>query len=129
MSWTSATAVAVAVALASACTLQRAYLGNQVSEVPEGRAIVGQTTKGQILELLGPPDRILRQYDGDVFVYAYIRRNSTTIEIEEPVVTNLMIFSYQKSQEKSDRMVVLFDRSGVLSGYGFRRGTDQLERF
>jgi outer membrane protein assembly factor BamE (lipoprotein component of BamABCDE complex) len=129
MSWTRAAVIALAVALASACTIQRAYLGNQFGEVPEGSAVVGQTTKGEILQLLGPPDRILRQYDGDVFVYAYVRRNSTTLALEEPVITNLMIFTYQKSQEKSDRLVVLFDRGGVLTGYGFRRGTEQLERF
>ncbi|MEX2208384.1 MAG: hypothetical protein WEF50_19365 [Myxococcota bacterium] len=118
-----------ALLLATACTIQRDYIGNEFRELPEGSVVVGQTTKGEILELLGPPDRILRQYDGDVFVYAYIRRNATTIAIEEPVITNLMIFTYQKSQEKSDRRVVFFDRGGRLSGLGFRRGTEQLERF
>jgi outer membrane protein assembly factor BamE (lipoprotein component of BamABCDE complex) len=122
-------ALAVALALASGCTIQRAYLGNEVRELPEGSAVVGQTTKREILELLGPPDKIQRQYEGDVFVYAYVRRNSSSLTIEEPVITNLTIFSYQKSQEKSDRMVVLFDRGGVLVGFGFRRGTDQLETF
>lgn len=125
----SALKVALALTLVSACTIQRAYLGNAVNPMPDGTAVVGQTTKREILEVLGPPDKILRQYDGDVFVYAYVRRNETSITIEEPVITNLTIFSYEKSQEKSDRMVVLFDRSGVLSGFGFRRGTDQLERF
>ena len=95
----------------------------------DGRIVVGQTTKREILELLGPPDRIQRQYDGDVFVYAYVRRNATSITLEEPLFTNLTIFSYQKSQEKSDRMVVLFDRAGFVLGLGFRRGTEQLERF
>jgi hypothetical protein len=122
-------ALVAALLLASACTLQRDYVGNEFRDIPEGSVVVGQTTKKEILELLGPPDRILRQYDGDVFVYAYIRRNSTTITIEEPVVTNLMIFSYQKTQEKSDRMVVFFHRDGMVSGVGFLRGTQQLERF
>ena len=121
--------VALAIALSSACTLERAYLGNEFAGPPDGRVVVGQTTKREILELLGPPDRIQRQYDGDVFVYAYVRRNATSITIEEPVFTNLTLFSYQKSQEKSDRMVVLFDRGGFVLGLGFRRGTEQLERF
>jgi hypothetical protein len=112
-----------------ACTIQRDYVGNEFKDLPEGSVVVGRTTKGEILELMGPPDRILRQYDGDVFVYAYIRRNATTIAIEEPVITNLMLFTYQKSQEKSDRLVVFFDRAGLLAGLGFRRGTQQLERF
>ena len=104
-------------------------MGNEFKGPPDGRIVVGQTTKREILELLGPPDRIQRQYDGDVFVYAYVRRNATSITIEEPVLTNLTLFSYQKSQEKSDRMVVLFDRAGFVLGLGFRRGTEQLERF
>ena len=121
--------VAALLAAATACTLQRDYVGNEFRDLPEGSVAVGRTTKGEILELKETLDRILRQYDGDVFVYAYIRRNQTSISIEEPVITNLMIFSYQKSQEKSDRMVVFFDRDGHVSGVGFRRGTEQLERF
>lgn len=122
-------ALVAAALLATACTIERAYVGNEFGELPEGSVIVGQTSKREILELMGAPDRILRQYDGDVFVYAYIRRNATTIAIEEPVITNLMINTYVKTQEKSDRLVVFFDRSGLLSGLGFRRGTQQLERF
>lgn len=121
--------VALALSAASACTIERTYVGNELNTVPDGRVEVGRTSKAEILELFGPPDRILRQYEGDVFVYAYIRRNSTTFALEDPTFTNLMIFTYQKTQEKSDRLVVLFDRAGVLSGIGFRRGTEQLERF
>jgi hypothetical protein len=121
--------LAAALLLATACTIQRDFVGNEFPEPPEGSIAIGRTTKGEVLELVGPPDRILRQFDGDVFVYAYIRRNATTIAIEEPVITNLMIFTYQKSQEKSDRLVVFFDRSGLVSGVGFLRGTAQLERF
>jgi hypothetical protein len=118
-----------ALVLATACTIQRDYIGNPFVELPEGSVVYGQTTKREVLELMGPPDRILRQYDGDVFVYAYIRRNESSFSIEEPVITNLMLFSYIKTQEKSDRLVVFFDRGGLLSGLGFRRGTEQLERF
>ena len=121
--------LALPLALASACTIERTYVGNEVSVVPDGRVVVGKTNKAEILELFGPPDRILRQYEGDVFVYAYIRRNSTTFALEDPTITNIMIFTYHKSQEKSDRLVVLFDREGLVTGIGFRRGTEQLERF
>jgi hypothetical protein len=62
-------------------------------------------------------------------VYAYIRRNLSSFDLSEPVFTRLRVFSYTKTQEKSDRMVVLFDRAGVLTAVGFRRGTEQLDRF
>ena len=120
---------AAALALSSACTLVRTYSGNELAPGIEARIVSGQSTKAEVLRDLGPPDRLVRQYDGDVFVYAYIRRNADTLELSEPVFTGLTLFSYTRTQEKSDRMVVLFDRNGVVTGVGFRRGTEQLETF
>ena len=78
----SARSIVAAVLLTTACTIQRDYVGNEFKDLPEGSVVVGQTTKREILEQMGPPDRILRQYDGDVFVYAYIRRNASTFAVE-----------------------------------------------
>jgi hypothetical protein len=119
----------VALALASACTFVRTYSGNELAPGVDDRIEAGRSTKADVLRDLGPPDRLVRQYDGDVFVYAYIRRNVDTLELSEPVFTHLTIFSYTRTQEKSDRMVVLFDRNGTVTGVGFRRGTEQLETF
>jgi outer membrane protein assembly factor BamE (lipoprotein component of BamABCDE complex) len=118
-----------ALALASACTLVRTYSGNELPPAIDAQIEAGRSTKADVLRDLGPPDRLVRQYDGDVFVYAYIRRNVDTLELSEPVFTRLTIFSYTRTQEKSDRMVVLFDRNGIVTGVGFRRGTEQLETF
>ena len=122
-------ATLAALVLASACTLVRTYSGNELPPAVDVRIEAGRSTKADVLRELGPPDRLVRQYDGDVFVYAYIRRNVDTLELSEPVFTRLTIFSYTRTQEKSDRMVVLFDRNGIVTGVGFRRGTEQLETF
>jgi hypothetical protein len=82
-----------------------------------------------VLRDLGPPDRLVHQFEGDMFVYAYIRRNEGTFLLEEPVFTHLTIFSYTKEQEKTDRMVVLFDRAGTLTDVFVRRGTEQLDPY
>jgi hypothetical protein len=119
----------LALALSTGCIVVRTYVGNELPADSDGQLVPGTTTKADVLRDLGPPDRLVRQYEGDVFVYAYIRRNESTFLLEEPVFTHLTIFSYTKEQEKSDRMVVLFDRSGILSGVGFRRGTEQLDPF
>lgn len=116
-------------AIAGGCTIVRTYVGNELPPMADGRIVPGTTTKAEVLRELGPPDRLVRQYEGDVFVYAYIRRNESSFDLEEPVFTRLRIFSFTKNQEKSDRMVVLFDRSGVVTGVGFRRGTEQLDTF
>src|SRR5262245_3658636 len=123
------TASALSLALASGCTLVRTYSGNELPPAIDERIVAGRSSKSDVLRQLGPPDRLLRQYDGDVFVYAYIRRNVNSFELSEPVFTRLLLFSYTKTQEKSDRLVVMFDRNGVVTGFGFRRGTEQLETF
>ena len=129
MRCTRAGLAAAALALASACTIVRTYSGNELAQGVDVQIVAGRSTKADVLRDIGPPDRLVRQYDGDVFVYAYIRRNVNTLELTEPVFTGLTVFSYTRTQEKSDRMVVLFDRNGTVTGVGFRRGTEQLETF
>src|SRR5258705_5733286 len=119
----------VAAVLPSPCTIVRVYSGNELPPGYDARIEAGKSNKADVLSELGPPDRLVRQYEGDVFVYAYIRRNENSFELSEPVFTRLLVFSYTKTQEKSDRMVVLFDRNGIVTGVGFRRGTEQLETF
>ena len=124
---TRALALAAAcLGLATGCLMTRSYLGNELPPAADGGIVLGKTTKSDVLRDLGPPDRLVRQFDGDVFVYEYIRRNESTLELEEPVFSHYTFFEYTKVTEKNDRMVVFFDRGGVVSGVGFRRGTEQL---
>jgi len=115
--------------LSTGCIVYRSYIGNELPPAADGGIVLGKTTKSDVLRDLGPPDRLVRQYDGEVFVYEYIRRNESTLELEEPVFTHLTVFEYTRVNEKNDRMVVFFDRSGIVAGVGFRRGTEQLEPF
>ena len=122
-------ALLLAAALSSGCIIARIYVGNELPPIPEEKLVPGTTTKAEVLRDFGPPDRLVRQYEGDVFVYAHLQRNVTGLLIEEPVITHAFLFSYTKEEEKSDRLVVMFDRSGVLTGVGFKRGTQQLDPF
>lgn len=122
-------ASALACLALAGCTIGRQYIGSELPRDPQVVLEVGKSTKADALRELGPPERLVRQYDGDVFVYAFVRRNSSSFAIEEPVLTNLTIFAWSKTQEKSDRLVLIFDRDGVLTGYGYRRGTEELETF
>jgi outer membrane protein assembly factor BamE (lipoprotein component of BamABCDE complex) len=112
--------------MASGCTIGRVYVGSELKDNPAEKVIPGQTTKSQILEHFGAPDLIQRQHDGDVFIYAYIRRNYSKLAIQEPIVTNLLIFSYSNIQEKKDNLVILFDQGGTVKNFGFQRRTDEL---
>jgi outer membrane protein assembly factor BamE (lipoprotein component of BamABCDE complex) len=111
------------------CSIGRVYMGSEIKYDPNEKIKIGSTTKGDILSIFGPPDRIQKQYDGDIFVYAYLRKNSSTFTIEEPYFTNFVIFQYTRVQQKKDGLVILFDKDGVVKNFGFQRGTRELSTF
>lgn len=108
------------------CTIGRVYRGSEIREDPKERIIIGTTTKGEILSIFGPPDRVQKQFDGDIFVYAYLRKNSSTLTLEEPVFTNITLFTFTRIQQKKDSLVILFDKDGVVKDYGHYQGTTEL---
>ena len=109
------------------CSIGRVYMGSEIKEDPGERIAVGSTTKSEILKIFGPPILVQKQYDGDIFIYAYHRKNSTTLTIEEPVFTNITIFTYTRIQQKKDSLVILFDKDGVVKSYGYYEGTTELQ--
>jgi outer membrane protein assembly factor BamE (lipoprotein component of BamABCDE complex) len=108
------------------CTIGRVYVGSELQYNPSEKIVSGQTNKSQVLDIFGAPDLIQRQHDGDVFIYAYLRKNYSKLAIQEPVVTKLQIFTYSHIQEKKDNLVILFDREGIVKNYGFQRRTGEL---
>jgi outer membrane protein assembly factor BamE (lipoprotein component of BamABCDE complex) len=111
------------------CSIGRVYVGSEVKGDPKEKIKIGSTTKGEILEIFGPPDRIQKQYDGDIFVYAYLRKNSSKFSIEEPFITNFVLFQYTRIQQKKDGLVILFDKDGVVKNYGYQKETQELTKF
>lgn len=115
--------------LAWGCTIERLYLGSELRDDPQDKIMIGATTKSEVLKIYGPPYGVQRQYDGDVFIYRYLRKNSSALDLREPVVTRLTIFSFTRIQQKADSLVILFDKDGIVKSYGFRRGTSELTGF
>jgi outer membrane protein assembly factor BamE (lipoprotein component of BamABCDE complex) len=115
--------------LAWGCTIGRLYLGSELRDDPQDKIMIGATTKSEVLKIYGPPYGVQRQYDGDVFIYRYLRQNSSALDLREPVVTRLTIFSFTRTQQKADSLVILFDKDGIVKSYGFRRGTSELTGF
>jgi outer membrane protein assembly factor BamE (lipoprotein component of BamABCDE complex) len=111
------------------CRIGRVYIGSEIKDDPRERIVVGATTKSEILKIFGPPYRVHKQYDGDVFVYDYVRKNSSSLTVEEPVFTNITFFEFKRIQEKKDSLVILFDKDGVVKSYGYHRGTTELKRY
>ncbi len=111
------------------CSIGRIYVGSEITEELQGKIAVGSTTKSEVLQIYGPPDSVRRQYDGDVFIYRYLRRNSSVLDLADPVVTRMRVFMFTRVQQKDDGLMILFDKDGVVKSYGFRRGTSELTQF
>jgi hypothetical protein len=115
--------------LTCGCTIGRVHIGSEIKADPTERIAIGATSKSEILATFGPPDRIHKQFDGDIFVYAYLRKNSSKFAVEEPVVTNITFFVYTRVQQKKDSLVVLFGKDGIVRNYGFHKATGELTTF
>ena len=121
--------ISLLMASAAACSITRVYRGLPLRAVPGEVLSTGVTSKGQVLERLGPPDRIVRQHDGDAFLYRYVRRNVDSLELEEPVFTNMTLFSYTRNEQRADLLLVLFDKQGVVKSWGLRRAAAEIGPF
>jgi outer membrane protein assembly factor BamE (lipoprotein component of BamABCDE complex) len=121
--------IALMMNLICSCTIGRVYMGSEIRTDPKEKIKIGSTSKAEILETFGPPERIQTQYDGDIFVYAYLRKNSSKLTVTEPYFTKLTILQYTRIQQKMDGLVILFDKDGVVKNYGFNRGTTELTTF
>ena len=121
--------ISLLVILACGCSIGRVYTGSEIRFDPKEKIKIGSTTKNEILETFGPPERIQKQYDGDIFVYVYLRKNSSTLSLAVPYPIRLSLFKYTKVQQKKDGLVILFDKDGMVKSYGFQRGTPELTTF
>lgn len=112
----------LAATLAPGCMIVRVTRGSPIEGDPAEVLEEGVTDRGGVLEAFGAPDHVFRQQRGDVFVYRYTKEDTDAVLIEEPVITNMMIFSYTRGDERQDRLVVVFDEAGVVESFGVLRG-------
>jgi hypothetical protein len=117
----------VAVGLSS-CSIGRVYRGSPIQGDPDVDLTPGVTDRAEVLRTFGAPDRIYGRRAGDVFIYRFVRENSRSFTLEEPVITNFELFSYSVVEEREDRLVILFDPDGRVESYGYLRGTEDLDR-
>ncbi len=117
------------VVLLPGCTIGRWYIGSPLRADPAS-LVVGATSKGEVLSSFGPPDRILRYRSGDAFIYRHDQLNSSELDIGVPPIFGFggyPIFNGERTQDKSDQLMVFFDAEGRVSSFGYRQGRDELE--
>lgn len=83
----------------------------------------GHTTTAEVLELLGPPQQIVRSRDGDLFLYQYETVDGMQMRFVEPILTRTPFFDYRQSFRKRDTLAVMFDKQGLVDTYGYAQDT------
>jgi outer membrane protein assembly factor BamE (lipoprotein component of BamABCDE complex) len=105
--------MACALACAAAgCTIGRYYNGAPLRAAPTS-LVEGRSTKHDVLHLFGPPTQITHQTDGEAFVYTYEQYNYSSFHLQDPI-TGINWFTYTRQFENRDRLLVLFDFTGVV---------------
>jgi len=107
-----ALALAAAAAL-SACvnTSSKRGVPTAWKKVGANAFVEGETTRKDVLELLGPPSQILSLGDETAFYYMLERTNG------EGVI--LILYNDRTETTSYDRAVFFFDRDGVLREHAF----------
>jgi hypothetical protein len=109
----------------SGCTITRLYGGAQLRGDP-AQIIEGKSTRSDVLKLLGPPDSIEHQVWGDAFVYRYRQINSASITVEDFMFTGQTIFTFGRTFDNTDTLIVLFDVEGIVNGVASDTDTEQM---
>jgi len=115
--------------LLSGCITYQLLGGVEGGEIsyPSDRLVVGKTTLGEVLVLLGAPDKVGRVNEGDLLIYqrAVLRRNRLSVGIPLADIWRLGIdLSAYGSLVRYDRLVLLFTPEGILSGAAFEKSSD-----
>jgi hypothetical protein len=117
--------VAVVLAfVACGCTVARTYNGSPLRGDPN-RIVPGQSTRTDVLREFGPPTQIFHQTNGDAFVYTFERLNYSSFRLRDPI-TGTNWFTYTRSFQSRDRLLVVFDFTGVVRDIAFDRHTQEL---
>ncbi len=139
-----ASAIALLVWLLPGCVVfSTDYQGNPIERDVVAQIQVGRTTRAEVLELLGAPlaiervdvtgltERLLARFEGEeltvkldpaLFDELYVYQRTQT----ERFVLLLIFYNRVKTDQRSDRLTVLFDPAGVVLGVGWTPGTDDL---
>ena len=136
-------AVVATFCLAGCVSVSRTYEGNEVDETVIAQIEKGKTTRTDVLRMLGAPLRVettditglveqaLARYEGEKLtlqidpalfdeVYIYERKQTDSL-----LVLGLF-YNYYRSDQRSDRLAVFFDKDGVVLGVGWTPGRKEL---
>ena len=115
--------LALAACLSACTTITHSSNGTPIHTGALQHLEKGRTTTAEVLQLLGPPQQIVRRRDGDLFLYQYETVDGMQMRFIEPILTRTPFFDYRQSFRKRDTLAVLFDKHGVVDTYGYAQDT------
>jgi outer membrane protein assembly factor BamE (lipoprotein component of BamABCDE complex) len=105
--------------LVQGCAFSRGTLGDHIK--PDAIASIqrGTTTKAEVLNALGAPDRLLQLNGRDVFqYYRYDAKAGSLL---------LIVLNFTRLSIKSDDLFVVLDKDGIVEDVISSKRTDGLE--
>ncbi len=122
-----ALALLVAVALAG-CSSFRHIRGEPLS-LDEPTFIVGASTRGDVLDALGPPLRVAAAGDGVAFLHEYVETRETQIGLSlEAVKLGFLKAVIARGAADRAALVTVFDAAGLLRAVAHDRWDEDLGR-
>jgi hypothetical protein len=110
----------IALGLLCGCALTYTEIGTRV---PETQGLeIGRSTKPDVLEALGPPRLVRRQFDGELYTWRRTKSRTRSLTI---LPIYVRAFFYSDGESRRDELSLLFDREGVLRGIGRRLETEE----
>ncbi|UVT15817.1 MAG: hypothetical protein H8K04_18785 [Nitrospira sp.] len=96
----------VLVFLSQGCAFSRGTLGDDIKPDTIAAIHTGATTKAEVFQLLGAPDRLLQLNGRDVFqYYRYDAKAGSLL---------LILFNFTRLSIKSDDLFVILNRDGLV---------------
>ena len=110
----------IALGLLCGCALTYTEIGTRV---PETQGLeIGRSTKPDVLEALGPPRLVRRQFDGELYTWRRTKKRTRSLTI---LPIYVRAFFYSDGDSRRDDLSLLFDREGILRGVGRRLETEE----
>lgn len=105
--------------MTTGCVVSRGRVGNPINEQHLQTIQKGVTQRGEIIELLGAPDRIITGNETDIYHYYYYDAKSPAL-----LLLAFNIFSFNV---KSDNLYVFIDKQGVAQDIIYGKRTDGVD--
>jgi outer membrane protein assembly factor BamE (lipoprotein component of BamABCDE complex) len=112
-------AIAVAVLFAMGCSFSRGTVGDEFNADQIATIKKGETSKADVLTVLGAPDRVLPMNGQELFqYYRYDAKAGSLL---------LIIVNFARLNIKSDDLYIWFNREGIVQDVIFGKRTERLK--